>query len=65
MDERIEGVTLQERQVGRQWLITSADLPGLHVAHADLATARRAVPAAIRMLREMAARHPAAKTARG
>ena len=65
MDERIEGVTVQERQVGRQWLITSADLPGLYVAHADLASARRAVPAAIRMLREMAARRPPARAAKG
>ena len=65
MDERIEGVRLQERQVGRQWLITSGDLPGLYVAHVDLATARRAVPAAIRMLRDMAERHPPARIAKG
>lgn len=50
-------VKLVERQVGSQWLITSPDLPGLYVAHADLEMARNAAPSAVRMLEEMAARH--------
>lgn len=47
---------LIERRVGGNWLITSPDLPGLYVAHSDLATARKATPSAIRMLAEMAGR---------
>ena len=59
MDGRVssnEGPRLVERQVGGNWLITSPDLPGLYVAHADLDTARKAAPSAIRMLTEMAGR---------
>ena len=56
MDTLVEGIKVEERKVGSQWLITSRDLPGLYVAHADRETARRAAPSAIRMLREMAER---------
>lgn len=58
MKDTVEGIRVEERRVGSQWLITSAELPGLYVAHADLDVARRSTPAAIRMLREMAARRP-------
>lgn len=53
MSNVTEQVRLVEREVGRQWMITSPDMPGLYVAHADLNAARRAVPGAIQMLQEM------------
>lgn len=53
MSSVTEQVRLVEREVGRQWMITSPDVPGLYVAHADLDVARRAVPGAIQMLQEM------------
>ena len=56
MDVAGEEVELVERKVGRQWLITSPDVPGLYVAHADRDAARRAVPGAIQMLRHMGER---------
>jgi hypothetical protein len=42
--------------IGGQHVITSPDVPGLYVAHADEATARAHVPDAIKMLEDMAAR---------
>jgi hypothetical protein len=55
---RVEGIQVEERRVGKQWLITSTELPGLFVAHPDLEIARKSTPGAIRMLRDMAKRHP-------
>lgn len=52
----VSDIRLVEREVGRQWLITSPDVPGLYIAHADRAVARKAVPAAIEMLDEMTER---------
>lgn len=52
----VEDIRLVERKIGRQWLITSPDVPGLYVAHADLETARKAVPSAVEMLGHMAER---------
>lgn len=56
MAGRQKTVDLVERFVGAQWLITSPQVEGLFVAHADLDEARRAVPGAIEMLRRMTKR---------
>lgn len=50
------GIKIVEEKVGGQWLITSPDLPGLYVAHADLDVARQSVPDAVEMLHRMAER---------
>lgn len=47
---------LIEEKVGGQWLITSPDVPGRYVSHADIDIARQSVPAAIDMLRQMTER---------
>ena len=49
-------IEFKEERVGKQWLITSAQLPGLYVADTDLETARKAVPAAVAMLDRMTRR---------
>ncbi len=49
-------IRLSERVVGDLHVITSPDVPGLYVAHADLETARRNVGPAVQMLETMEAR---------
>lgn len=46
-------IRLEFRVVGRQHVITSPDVPGLYVAHADLEEARRSVDSAVEMLSRM------------
>ncbi len=40
-------------RLGGQWLITSPDLPGLYVAHADRATALASVDEAVNALQRV------------
>ena len=49
-------IRLIEQVVGALSIITSPNVPGLYVAHADFGTARRNVEPAVRMLRAMKAR---------
>lgn len=49
-------IRLIEQIIGAQHVITSPDVPGLYVAHADLETARREVEPTLAMLKAMADR---------
>lgn len=51
-------IRLIENIVGTQHVITSPDVPGLYVAHADLETARREVKPTLDMMARMSERHP-------
>lgn len=50
MTEAAPTIRLRTERVGRQWLVTSEDVPGLYVAHDDLETAMGDVRPAIEAL---------------
>jgi hypothetical protein len=52
---------LVTEQIGSQWVITSPDVPGLYVAHAELDKALGGVASAIKMLAEMQKRRATRK----
>jgi hypothetical protein len=51
-----KSIRLVEQIIGTQHVITSPDVPGLYVAHADLETARREVKPTLDMMSRMDAR---------
>ena len=54
-------IRLVKQQIGRQWVITSPDVPGLYVADADLEKALSSVEPAVQMLTDMQKRRATRK----
>lgn len=53
---RAEGIKLVQRKVGTEFVITSPDVPELHVSHPDPVRAAAGVPDALDMIERMKAR---------
>ena len=62
MSIRAEDIRLVHRIVGRKHVITSPDVPELHVSHDDEQVAREHVQAALNMLESMEKRLKARRT---
>ena len=46
-------IRLIEQKIGAKWVITSPDVPELHISHADLKTAQDSVTPALELLQQM------------